>query len=50
MLNEYDEVYTQGVAKGGPRLCTPETGAALADKLRKTCARFAVHFAGWVKA
>jgi creatinine amidohydrolase len=45
MPNEYDDVYTQGVAKGDPRLSKPETGAALAEKLADICARFARHFA-----
>jgi creatinine amidohydrolase len=45
MPHEYDEVYTQGVAKGDPRLCRAETGAALAEKLTDICARFAAHFA-----
>ncbi len=29
MPNEYDEVYNLGVAKGDPKLCSAETGAAL---------------------
>lgn len=50
MPHEYDDVYTLGVAKGDPRLCKPETGAALADELSDICARFAVHFASRVTA
>jgi creatinine amidohydrolase len=45
MPNEYDEVYHAGVAKGDPRLCSAETGKALADRLADVCARFAAHFA-----
>ncbi len=43
--NEYDDVYTQGVGKGDPRLCSAENGKLLADKLADICARFAAHFA-----
>jgi creatinine amidohydrolase len=42
---EYDEVYTKGVGKGDPNLCSAETGAALTDQLSGICARFAQHFA-----
>ncbi len=45
MPNEYDEVYNLGVAKGDPRLCSAETGAALTEKLVDICARFIAHFA-----
>jgi creatinine amidohydrolase len=48
--NEYDEVYTAGVGKGDPRLCSAETGAALTEKLSDICARFVAHFAAKVKA
>ncbi len=48
--NEYDEVYTQGVGKGDPKLCSAETGAALTEKLTEICARFVVHFAGKIPA
>jgi creatinine amidohydrolase len=50
MPNEYDEVYNSGVAKGDPKLCSAETGAALTEKLTEICARFAAHFAGKVSA
>ena len=42
---EYDEVYSQGVGKGDPNLCTPATGAALTEQLSTLVARFAAHFA-----
>jgi len=50
MPNEYDETYNLGVAKGDPRLCSAETGAALTEKLTDICARFIAHFAGKVEA
>ncbi|RDJ25557.1 creatininase family protein [Bosea caraganae] len=50
MPNEYDETYNFGVAKGDPRLCSAETGAALTEKLTDICARFVAHFAGKVEA
>lgn len=50
MPNEYDEVYNLGVAKGDPRLCSAETGAALTEKLTDICARFVAHFANQVPA
>jgi creatinine amidohydrolase len=50
MPNEYDEVYNFGVAKGDPRLCSAETGAALTEKLTDICARFVAHFASKVAA
>jgi creatinine amidohydrolase len=50
MPNEYDEVYNLGVAKGDPRLCSAETGAALTEKLTDICARFVAHFASQVPA
>jgi len=50
MPNEYDETYNLGVAKGDPKLCSAETGAALAEKLTETCARFVAHFAARVPA
>jgi creatinine amidohydrolase len=43
--NEYDDVYTQGVGKGDPNLCSAENGRILAEKLVDVCARFATHFA-----
>lgn len=45
MPQEYDEVYAEGVAKGDPRLCSAETGAALSEKLVDLVARFSIHFA-----
>jgi creatinine amidohydrolase len=50
MPNQYDEVYTLGVGKGDPRLCSAETGAALTEKLTEICARFVAHFADKVAA
>lgn len=50
MPNEYDETYNLGVAKGDPRLCSAETGAALTEKLTDICARFVAHFASKVPA
>ncbi len=50
MPNEYDEVYNFGVAKGDPKLCSAETGAALTEKLTDICTRFVAHFAGKVAA
>ncbi|MBA4267989.1 MAG: creatininase [Methylobacterium sp.] len=50
MPNEYDETYNLGVAKGDPRLCSAETGAALTEKLTDICARFIAHFASKVEA
>ena len=44
MPNEYDEVYSLGVGKGDPRLCSAETGKALTEKLTEICARFIAHF------
>jgi creatinine amidohydrolase len=45
MPNDYDEVYTLGVAKGDPRLSSAATGAVLAEKLTDIVARFAERFA-----
>ncbi len=50
MPNEYDEVYSLGVGKGDPKLCSAETGAALGEQLTEVCARFVLHFAGKVPA
>lgn len=50
MPNEYDEVYSQGVGKGDPRLSTAETGKALADRLGDICARFIEHFSSRIAA
>jgi creatinine amidohydrolase len=44
--SEYDDVYTQGVGRGNPRLCSAEIGKLLTDKLADICARFAEYFAG----
>jgi creatinine amidohydrolase len=43
--NDYDDVYTKGVGKGDPRLCSAANGKLLADKLADIVARFAAHFA-----
>lgn len=48
--HEYDEVYHDGVGKGDPTLCSPETGAKLAEKLSDVCARFIAHFASKIPA
>lgn len=50
MPQQYDEVYSSGVGKGDPRLCSAETGVALTDKLTEICARFIAHFAARVPA
>lgn len=50
MPQEYDEIYNLGVAKGDPRLCSAETGAALTEHLTEIVARFAAHFADSVPA
>lgn len=50
MPNLYDEVYTQGVAKGDPRLSSAGTGAALTEQLTEICTRFVQHFAERVPA
>ena len=42
---QYDDTYNQGVARGDPRLCSAETGAALVEKLTALCAGFIGHFA-----
>lgn len=43
--HEYDEVYNEGVSRGDPTLCRPETGAALVERLSDLCANFAALFA-----
>jgi creatinine amidohydrolase len=43
--HEYDEVYTAGVSKGDPRLCSAETGAALTEQLVELGAKFVKHYA-----
>ncbi|WP_210251175.1 creatininase family protein [Bosea sp. F3-2] len=48
--HEYDEVYHDGVGKGDPKLCSPETGAKIAEKLSEIVSRFVAHFAGKVPA
>lgn len=48
--HEYDEVYHAGVGKGDPTLCSPETGARVADKLSDIVARFVAHFAAKIPA
>ncbi|MGO4403384.1 creatininase family protein [Bosea sp. RAF48] len=48
--HEYDEVYHDGVGKGDPKLCSPETGAKLAEKLSEIVSRFVAHFAAKVPA
>ncbi|MGX5732919.1 creatininase family protein [Bosea thiooxidans] len=48
--HEYDEVYHDGVGKGDPKLCSPETGAKLAEKLSEVVSRFVAHFAAKVPA
>jgi creatinine amidohydrolase len=42
---EVAELAPNGVAAGDPRLCSPETGAALAEKLIDLGARFVRHYA-----
>jgi creatinine amidohydrolase len=48
--HEYDEVYSDGVGKGDPRLCSKETGAALTEQLTEICARFIKHYSEKVAA
>jgi creatinine amidohydrolase len=45
---EYDEIAPDGVRSGDPRLCSPETGAALVEQLTELGARFVKHYAGQV--
>jgi creatinine amidohydrolase len=42
---ELDEMAPNGVRAGDPRLCSAETGAALAEELTEIGARFVRHFA-----
>jgi len=42
---EVAELAPNGVAAGDPRLCSPETGSALAEKLVELGARFVRHYA-----
>ena len=46
---EVAELAPNGVAAGDPRLCSPETGAALAEKLIELGARFVRHYANQSK-
>lgn len=48
MPNEYDEAYNFGIGKGDPRLCSPNTGKAVTDKLTDVCVRFVQHFAACI--
>lgn len=50
MPNQYDEVYSLGVAQGDPKLCSAETGAVLAESLTEICARFIAHVASRMPA
>ena len=50
MPHEYDEIYTQGVAKGDPRLSSADTGRILTEKLVDITARFIAHFAARTSA
>jgi creatinine amidohydrolase len=47
---EISELAPNGVAAGDPRLCTAETGAALAEKLVELGARFVRHYASHSKS
>lgn len=42
---DYDATSPTGVGAGDPRLCTPETGAALTEQLTELGARFVQHWA-----
>lgn len=50
MPHEYDEVYSSGVGRGDPRMCSAETGAALTEQLTEICARFINHYADRIVA
>lgn len=50
MPNDYDDVYSLGVGKGDPKLCSAETGAALTERLTEICARFVSHYAERIPA
>jgi len=41
---EYDAMAPNGIRNGDPRLCSPETGAALVERLTELGARFARHY------
>ncbi len=43
--NDYDDVYTQGVGKGDPRLCSPETASALRRSSQASSPVSRPHFA-----
>jgi creatinine amidohydrolase len=47
---EVGELAPNGVSAGDPRLCSPETGAALAEKLIAFGARFVRHYADHAKS
>jgi creatinine amidohydrolase len=47
---ELAELAPNGVAAGDPRLCSAETGAALAEKLAEFGARFVRHYANHSKS
>jgi creatinine amidohydrolase len=42
---EFDELASDGVSSGDPRLCSPETGAALVERITELGARFVQHYA-----
>ncbi|WP_428486211.1 creatininase family protein [Rhodopila sp.] len=44
---EVAQIAPNGVWQGDPRLCSPETGAALVDRLAAIGARLATRVAGW---
>lgn len=44
---EVEQIAPNGVFKGDPRLCSPETGAALVERLADIGARLAARVAGW---
>jgi creatinine amidohydrolase len=44
---EVAQIAPNGVLKGDPRLCSPETGAALVERLADIGARLAARVAGW---
>ncbi len=46
---ELEDIAPNGVWGGDPRLSSPETGAALVEKLTSLGARLAAHVAGWPK-
>jgi creatinine amidohydrolase len=42
---EFDELASDGVSSGDPRLCSAETGAALVERITELGARFVEHYA-----